>query len=114
VLTTPTILSGVYNGSQSSALGTMTGVSIDLATGVLFPYAMAGDATFALTNIPAGFCIFCLRIAFTSGVAAWTGFTSLKWLGGSAPVFTAGRVYEITFVTTDTGSNWTGSTGEYY
>ena len=111
----PTINDGIYNGSQSSALGIMTGAGIDCSTGIRFVYAMAGDATFVPSNIPSGFYGLSLKISpYTSGVADWSGFTNLKWVNGAAPVFTPTYVYEITFSTDDAGANWTGSHGEHF
>lgn len=111
-----TITGGQYDGSQTSLLGTITGVDIDCGTGIFFEHTVAGSVTFTLSNIPASPNVYVmrLRIIFTSGSVTWTNFTNLEWAGTTAPSFTAGEEYDIILSTDDAGSNWRGIANEGY
>ena len=64
--------------------------------------------SWSLSNIPASGKAYALTLELqnSSYSTAWSGFTNLKWAGGSAPTLDASKAHLIIFITDDGGSNW--------
>lgn len=68
--------------------------------------ADATAKTVALANVPSGDCEIFIELTYTNA-AAITWFADIVWLTGSAPTFTAGKMYRIAFF--KVGTNWHGN-----
>lgn len=77
-----------------------------------FTKTIAANSTFTVSNVPTGVAYHLrLILTYTSGTITW--WSGVKWVGGTAPTFTGGKVYEIIFSTNDGGTNWYVASGEY-
>lgn len=99
----------------SRTVGEITAIAalaIDCANRNEFTKTIAANSTFTVSNVPTGVAYaFRLVMTYTSGTITW--FSGVKWVGGTAPTFTGGKVYEIIFSTNDGGTNWYAAAGEY-
>lgn len=68
--------------------------------------ADATAKTVALANVPSGDSEIFIELTYTEA-AAITWFADIVWLTGSAPTFTAGKMYRIAFF--KVGTNWHGN-----
>ena len=100
-------LVGVYETKVAPA-----GVALDLSTGSYFTKTIAANTTFTVSNVPTTGTAASIILELTNAGAytiGWgTGFTSVKWAGGTAPVFTASGVDIIGLYTHDAGATWRG------
>lgn len=87
-------------------------LDLDCANRNEFTKTIAANSTFTVSNVPTGVA-FHLRLilTYTSGTITW--WSGVKWVGGTAPTFTGGKVYEIIFSTNDGGTTWYVASGEY-
>lgn len=77
-----------------------------------FTKTIAANSTFTVSNVPAGVAYHLrLILTYTSGTITW--WSGVKWVGGTAPTFTGGKVYELIFSTNDGGTKWYVASGEY-
>lgn len=74
-----------------------------------FRKTIASNSTFTFSNPPASGKVFgfTLEVTHTSGSITWPA--SVKWVGGTAPTLTTGKVHVFSFYTRDGGTNWRGS-----
>src|SRR5215217_268921 len=95
--------------------GTVTAVAalaLDCALGNEFTKTIAGNSTFTVSNVPSSKAYHLrLVLTYTSGTITW--FSGVNWVGGAAPTFTGGKVYEIIFTTQNGGTTWRAAAGEY-
>lgn len=121
---TPTLPSGAIVGTtdqQTLSAKTLTGLKetkvavsaaeINLATGNWFTKTISTTTAFTVTNVPSSGTAVSFILDLTNGGSAtvsWsTGFTSVKYAGGSAPTLTASGRDVLGFFTHDGGSTWT-------
>lgn len=87
-------------------------LDLDCANRNEFTKTIAANSTFTVSNVPTGVAYHLrLILTYTSGTITW--WSGVKWVGGTAPTFTGGKVYEIIFSTNDGGTNWYVASGEY-
>lgn len=87
-------------------------LNLDCSTGNEFTKTIAGNSTFTVSNVPATISYdLRLLLTYTSGTITW--FSGVQWVGGTAPTFTGGKVYEIIFTTFNSGTTWRAVAGEY-
>jgi hypothetical protein len=95
--------------------GDVTAVSalnIDCSAGNEFTKTIDSNSTFTVSNVPSSRAYeFRFILTYTSGTITW--FSGVRWILGSAPTLTGGKVYEIIFTTIDGGSTWRAAAGEY-
>jgi hypothetical protein len=87
-------------------------LALDCSNRNEFTKTIAANSTFTVTNVPTGVAYHLrLILTYTSGTITW--WSGVKWVGGTAPTFTGGKVYELIFSTNDGGTNWYVASGEY-
>jgi hypothetical protein len=87
-------------------------LNLDCSTGNEFTKTIAGNSTFTVSNVPSSISYdLRLLLTYTSGTITW--FSGVQWVGGTAPTFTGGKVYEIIFTTFNSGTTWRAVAGEY-
>ena len=88
----------------------LTGTEIDLAAGNVFSKTISANTAFTVTNVPSTGTVACFILDLTNGgskTVSWsTGFTAVKYAGGSAPTLTASGRDLLGFITHDGGSIW--------
>lgn len=67
----------------------------------------AAAKTVIVSNVPAQ-CELFIELTYTNA-AAITWFAGVTWLSGSAPALTAGKVYRMSFYTSNAGAVWHGT-----
>jgi hypothetical protein len=89
----------------------VSAAEINLATGNWFTKTISTTTAFTVTNVPSSGTAVSFILDLTNGGSAtvsWsTGFTSVKYAGGSAPTLTASGRDVLGFFTHDGGSTWT-------
>jgi len=100
------------NTTLSATSETVTAVSalvIDCSTANYFTKTIANATnTFTFSNPPAtGAFVFTLELTLTSGAVTWP--TSVKWPSDTAPTLSTGKTSLLTFVTSNGGTRWRGS-----
>lgn len=97
------------NGAAGQIPIALGGTAIDASLGNYFSHSISANSTFTISNVPSGrVYIAILEITITSGsptVSFGSGFTTVRWAGGSAPDFTAGKTHEVSLLTRD-GVTW--------
>lgn len=89
----------------------VSAAEIDLATGNYFTKTISTTTAFTVTNVPSAETAVSFILDLTNGGSAtvsWsTGFTSVKYAGGTAPTLTASGRDVLGFFTHDGGTTWT-------
>lgn len=90
-----------------------SGGSINLSLGNVFQHTPSGNITYSITNaVNSQAHSFTLIINMGSTVRTLTFTASVKWQGGEIPDMSEeNKVYLLTFVSTNGGSNWLGMFG---
>lgn len=88
----------------------VSAAEIDLATGNYFTKTISTTTAFTVTNVPSAGTAVSFILDLTNGGSAavsWsTGFTSVKYAGGTAPTLTASGRDVLGFFTHDGGTTW--------
>ena len=100
------------NTTLAATSETVTAVSalvIDCSTANYFTKTIANATnTFTFSNPPAtGAFVFTLELTLTSGAVTWPA--SVKWPSDTAPTLSTGKTSLLTFVTSNGGTRWRGS-----
>jgi len=115
-------------GAASAAANVFTGVqtflgiketrvalaasAIDLALGTYFSMTSTAATTLTVTNVAAAGTCSSFILDLSNGgaytLSFGTGFTSVKWAGGTQPTLTASGRDVLGFFTHDGGATWTG------
>jgi hypothetical protein len=100
------------NTTLAATSETVTAVSalvIDCSTANYFTKTIANATnTFTFSNPPAtGAFVFTLELTLTSGAVTWP--VSVKWPSDTAPTLSTGKTSLLTFVTSNGGTRWRGS-----
>jgi hypothetical protein len=87
-------------------------LALDCSNANEFTKTIAANSTFTVSNVPTGVAYHLrLILTYTSGTITW--WSGVKWVGGTAPTFTGGKVYELIFSTNNGGTTWYVASGEY-
>lgn len=66
-----------------------------------------GTRSFILSNVPSGDCEIFLKLKYTTANSIiW--WSNISWKDETAPVFTVGKTYRLSFWSEDSGFNWQG------
>tara|TARA_B110000908_G_C10246535_1_gene449144 strand:- start:1053 stop:1418 length:366 start_codon:yes stop_codon:yes gene_type:complete len=105
---TPSGFTPVYTGREE--VGTITGTTLDLATGSVFSHAPATSPTYVFSNPPASGTAYGFTLKVTpSATVTVTWPTSVDWAGGTAPDAPAsGETDVFVFYTQDGGTTYYG------
>lgn len=100
-------------GRVAGAIATTSGTAFNNANGNEHTRTVSANTTYTVSNVPVSGDVFHMRVllSYTSGTITW--FSGIQWVGGTAPTFTSGKMYEIILTTQNGGTTWRGVAGEY-
>lgn len=102
----------VFTGSMKETKSVMGASAIDLSAGALFTKTISGATTLTVTNVPAAGTVASFTLDLTNGGSAaitfGSGFTAMKWVGGTSPILTVAGRDILVFFTHDGGATWAG------
>jgi hypothetical protein len=110
-LTNPTITNYVETAVNLGTFGST--YTFNLANGTQYYGTLNSNCTFTMPTAVAGKSFTVILNTGTGGFTT-TSFTSVKWAGGSAPVFTGTANRWDIYSFTSNGTNWFGTFSQAY